>query len=100
MVQKGKFCAGIASFVSRLNSVDLPTFGRPTMPIFRFDDGRPFQEGRMEYVKKKKGMNKVKLTTNQEEYAWGAQSLPLSWTTFMTMQSSAVAGREDEKTLM
>lgn len=66
MVQKGKFCAGIASFVSRLNSVDLPTFGRPTMPIFRFEDGRPFQAGRMENVKKKKRMNKVeKLQTKR-----------------------------------
>lgn len=41
MVQKGKFCAGIASLVRRLKSVDLPTFGRPTMPIFRFEEGRP-----------------------------------------------------------
>ena len=30
MVQKGKFSAGIASFVSVLKSVDLPTFGNPT----------------------------------------------------------------------
>lgn len=33
MVQKGKFSAGIESFVSTLNSVLLPTFGMPTMPI-------------------------------------------------------------------
>lgn len=30
MVQKGKFSAGIASFVSVLKRVDLPTFGNPT----------------------------------------------------------------------
>ena len=30
MVQKGKFSAGIASFVTMLKKVDLPTFGNPT----------------------------------------------------------------------
>lgn len=34
MVQKGKFSAGALSLVSRLNSVLLPTLGRPTMPIY------------------------------------------------------------------
>jgi hypothetical protein len=33
MVQKGKFSAGMANFVRRLNVVLLPTFGSPTMPI-------------------------------------------------------------------
>jgi len=33
IVQKGKFSAGIPIFVSTLNSVLLPTFGTPTMPI-------------------------------------------------------------------
>ena len=32
-VQNGKFSAGTDFFVSALNKVDLPTFGRPTMPI-------------------------------------------------------------------
>ena len=32
IVQKGKFSAGIDDFVMALNRVDLPTFGRPTMP--------------------------------------------------------------------
>src|SRR5690606_38823563 len=32
MVQKGKLAAAIPAFVSALNRVDLPTFGRPTMP--------------------------------------------------------------------
>jgi hypothetical protein len=32
MVQKGKFSAPIPAFVRALNKVDLPTFGRPTMP--------------------------------------------------------------------
>lgn len=35
MVQKGKFSAGMDSLVRVLNSVDLPTLGRPTMPICR-----------------------------------------------------------------
>jgi len=33
IVQKGKFSAGIPILVSTLNRVDLPTLGRPTMPI-------------------------------------------------------------------
>jgi hypothetical protein len=32
MVQKGKFSAAIPALVSALNSVDLPTLGRPTIP--------------------------------------------------------------------
>ena len=32
MVQKGKFSAAIADSVNALKSVDLPTFGRPTIP--------------------------------------------------------------------
>ena len=32
IVQKGKFAASIPALVSALNRVDLPTFGRPTMP--------------------------------------------------------------------
>ena len=32
MVQNGKFSAAIAAFVHALNNVDLPTFGRPTIP--------------------------------------------------------------------
>ena len=36
MVQKGKFAACAAAVrVSALNSVDLPTFGSPTIPIFK-----------------------------------------------------------------
>ena len=34
MVQNGKFAAWAAAvFVSALNSVDLPTFGKPTIPM-------------------------------------------------------------------
>jgi hypothetical protein len=34
MVQNGKFAASAAyDFVRALNKVDLPTFGRPTIPI-------------------------------------------------------------------
>jgi hypothetical protein len=32
MVQNGKFSASMPALVSALKSVDLPTFGRPTMP--------------------------------------------------------------------
>jgi len=32
MVQKGKFSASIFCEVRALNNVDLPTFGRPTIP--------------------------------------------------------------------
>ena len=32
MVQNGKFAAAMPALVSALNRVDLPTFGRPTMP--------------------------------------------------------------------
>jgi hypothetical protein len=32
MVQNGKFAASIPACVNALNSVDLPTFGKPTMP--------------------------------------------------------------------
>ena len=32
MVQNGKFAAAIPALVSALKRVDLPTFGRPTMP--------------------------------------------------------------------
>jgi hypothetical protein len=35
-VQKGKFAAWAeAVFVSALNKVDLPTFGKPTIPILK-----------------------------------------------------------------
>ena len=43
MVQNGKFAACAAAvFVSALNSVDLPTFGKPTIPM-RKPMTRPFQ---------------------------------------------------------
>ena len=32
MVQKGKFAACALAFDKQLNSVDLPTFGKPTIP--------------------------------------------------------------------
>jgi hypothetical protein len=32
IVQKGKFSALMPALVSALNKVDLPTFGRPTIP--------------------------------------------------------------------
>ncbi len=32
IVQNGKFAAAMPALVSALKSVDLPTFGRPTMP--------------------------------------------------------------------
>jgi hypothetical protein len=32
MVQKGKFAASIPAWVNALKRVDLPTFGRPTIP--------------------------------------------------------------------
>ena len=32
IVQKGKFSAAIAALVKALKSVDLPTFGKPTIP--------------------------------------------------------------------
>ena len=32
IVQKGKLAASIPALVNALNNVDLPTFGRPTMP--------------------------------------------------------------------
>jgi hypothetical protein len=39
MVQKGKFAASaFADLVNALNKVDFPTFGSPTMPIFKFID--------------------------------------------------------------
>ena len=41
MVQNGKFCAGICTLHSALKRVDLPTFGRPTMPIFKWLLARP-----------------------------------------------------------
>lgn len=41
MVQKGKFSAGAALFVSTLKNVDLPTFGTPTMPTRKFVPTRP-----------------------------------------------------------
>uniref|UniRef100_A0A182QSV7 Uncharacterized protein n=1 Tax=Anopheles farauti TaxID=69004 RepID=A0A182QSV7_9DIPT len=43
MVQKGKFSAGAALFVSTLKKVDLPTFGTPTMPMRRFVPIRPIR---------------------------------------------------------
>ena len=45
IVQKGKFSAGIAQFVRALYSVDLPTFGIPTMPTFKLDENRPNDHG-------------------------------------------------------
>lgn len=41
MVQNGKFSAGIDSLVRVLKRVDFPTFGNPTIPIFRWDENRP-----------------------------------------------------------
>lgn len=41
MVQKGKFSAGAALFVSTLKKVDLPTFGTPTMPTRKLVPTRP-----------------------------------------------------------
>src|SRR5690606_40106714 len=35
MVQNGKFSAAIAALVKALKSVDLPTFGKPTIPQLR-----------------------------------------------------------------
>jgi hypothetical protein len=32
MVQNGKFSAAMAALVNALKSVDLPTFGKPTIP--------------------------------------------------------------------
>ena len=37
MVQKGKFEAAASCWQMRLKREDLPTFGRPTIPILRFD---------------------------------------------------------------
>jgi hypothetical protein len=34
MVQKGKFALCALAFDKQLNKVDLPTFGRPTIPAF------------------------------------------------------------------
>jgi hypothetical protein len=33
-VQKGKFALCALTLLKQLNNVDLPTFGRPTMPAF------------------------------------------------------------------
>merc|ERR1719220_1296067 len=41
MVQKGKFSAAACDLVRTLKKVDLPTLGRPTMPIFRLVPRRP-----------------------------------------------------------
>lgn len=39
MVQKGKFAAWAAPFFTiALKSVDLPTFGSPTIPVLRADE--------------------------------------------------------------
>jgi hypothetical protein len=35
MVQNGKFAACARAFDKQLNKVDLPTFGKPTMPHFK-----------------------------------------------------------------
>lgn len=46
IVQKGKFSAGMLSLVSTLNSVLLPTFGIPTIPICsKVRDARTRQRG-------------------------------------------------------
>jgi hypothetical protein len=38
IVQKGKLLAAIICLVRALNRVDLPTFGRPTIPQERLDE--------------------------------------------------------------
>jgi hypothetical protein len=38
LVQKGYFSAGTCAAVMALKSVDLPTFGRPTIPQFMLRD--------------------------------------------------------------
>lgn len=43
MVQKGKFSAGAALWVSTLKNVDLPTLGTPTMPMRRLVPMRPIR---------------------------------------------------------
>jgi hypothetical protein len=35
IVQKGKFADSAPALLNALNSVDLPTFGNPTMPHFK-----------------------------------------------------------------
>jgi hypothetical protein len=47
IVQKGKFAACAAAVrVSALNSVDLPTFGRPTIPTLKPMVHRPIAKTR------------------------------------------------------
>ena len=41
MVQNGKFSAATLMLQSKLKNVDLPTFGRPTTPIFTLLPGLP-----------------------------------------------------------
>jgi hypothetical protein len=41
MVQNGKFSAAASLLVRTLKNVDLPTFGIPTIPTFRFVPTRP-----------------------------------------------------------
>ena len=48
IVQKGKFSAGMPILVSTLNRVDLPTLGRPTMPIWNDGTGKKREVGRVE----------------------------------------------------
>ena len=43
IVQKGKFSACACDLVSTLKKVDLPTFGRPTMPTLRLVPTRPIR---------------------------------------------------------
>lgn len=42
-MQKGKFSAAAALFVSTLKNVDFPTFGSPTMPHFSEVPNRPIR---------------------------------------------------------
>jgi len=41
MVQNGKFSAAASLLVRTLKNVDLPTFGIPTIPTFKFVPTRP-----------------------------------------------------------
>ena len=48
MVQNGKFSDGMPIFVSTLKSVDLPTFGKPTIPICESRQSQ-CKQGRIRY---------------------------------------------------
>ena len=50
MVQNGKFSAAADCSVKRLNREDLPTFGRPTTPIFKLFFTRPHRDAFMSTI--------------------------------------------------